>query len=111
MIAAGIVDRLMKPVAQMLQPPPSMHFDFLHPEGEPALQAPDSISWRIFKNPVSVFIGGVAAVILELAEPSVRSGVWDHSSFRKDAVMRLRRTGACAMMTVYGPAGAARAMI
>ncbi|WP_410000982.1 hypothetical protein [Rhizobium leguminosarum] len=27
--------------------------------------------------------------------------MWDHSSFRKDAVMR--RTGAAAMMTVYGP--------
>jgi hypothetical protein len=32
----------------------------------------DSVSWRIFKDPVSVFVGGIAAVILELAEPSVR---------------------------------------
>jgi uncharacterized protein (DUF2236 family) len=111
MIVTRIVDRLTEPLARMMQPPPSMHFDFLHPKGEPALFGPDSVSWRIFKNPVSVFIGGVAAVILELAEPSVRSGVWDHTSFRKDAVMRLRRTGAAAMMTVYGPAEAAEEMI
>ncbi|MBR0652730.1 DUF2236 domain-containing protein [Roseomonas terrae] len=95
----------------MMLPPASMRFDFLHPSGEAALVGPDSLSWRIFKNPVTLFIGGVGAVILELAEPAVRSGVWDHSSFRQDAVTRLRRTGAAAMMTVYGPAGAAREMI
>lgn len=94
-----------------MEPPPGLGFDFTQPLGEPGLVPADSISWRIFKNPVSLFIGGVSAVILELAEPSVRSGVWDHSSFRTDAVMRLRRTGAAAMMTVYGPRTAAEAMI
>lgn len=91
--------------------PPGLEFDYSNPRGEPALVSPDSVSWRIFKNPVSLFIGGVAAVILELAEPSVRSGVWDHSSFQKDAITRLRRTGAAAMMTVYGPQSAAERMI
>ena len=94
-----------------MQPPRGLDFDFTQPAGEPALVSPDSISWRIFKNPVTLFVGGVAAVILELAEPSVRSGVWDHSTFRTDPVMRLRRTGAAAMMTVYGPRSAAETMI
>jgi uncharacterized protein (DUF2236 family) len=58
-----------------------------------------------------LFIGGVAAVLLELAEPRVRHGVWDHSSFRTDPLTRLQRTGLAAMMTVYGPQSAARAMI
>ena len=71
----------------------------------------DSVSWRIFKNPVSLFIGGVSAVILELAEPRVRSGVWDHTSFRTDPLTRLRRTGAAAMITVYGARSQAEAMI
>src|SRR5690606_31233037 len=88
-----------------------LEFDYANPAGEPALMSPDSISWRIFKNPVTLFIGGVAAVLLELAEPSVRSGVWDHSSFQADPVTRPRRTGAAAMMTVYGPRNAAEAMI
>lgn len=94
-----------------LSPPKGLEIDFSSPRGEPALVPPQSVSWRIFKNPVSLFVGGVAAVILELAEPSVRSGVWDHSSFRTDAVTRLRRTGAAAMITVYGPRSAAERMI
>ena len=71
----------------------------------------DSVSWRIFANPVTLFIGGVAAVILELAEPSVRAGVWNHSSFRSDPLTRLRRTGAAAMITVYAPREVAASMI
>lgn len=98
-------------VAELMRPPPGMEFDFSQPAGEPALVPADSVSWRIFKNPITLFVGGVAAVLLELAEPSVRSGVWDHSSFRKNAPLRLRRTGAAAMMTVYGPQGQARRMI
>lgn len=85
--------------------------DFAQPADEPALLAPDSVSWRVFKNPLSVFIGGVTAVIMELAEPRVRSGVWDHTSFRTDPVRRLRRTGLAAMVTVYGPRSTAEAMI
>lgn len=85
--------------------------DFSAPPGEPALVAPDSVSWRIFKNPVAVFIGGVTAVLLEFAEPRVRDGVWQHSNFRTDPLARLRRTGLAAMVTVYGPQGAAQAMI
>lgn len=85
--------------------------DFSRPVGEPALAPADSISWRIFRNPVALFVGGVAAVILELADPAVRTGVWEHSSFRQDPVRRLRRTGLAAMITVYGAESEARAMI
>jgi uncharacterized protein (DUF2236 family) len=96
---------------ELLQPTGGPSVDFARPPGEEALVAPDSVSWRIFKNPVSLFIGGVAAVILELAEPSVRTGVWEHSSFRTDPVRRLRRTGLAAMVTVYGARSTAEAMI
>jgi uncharacterized protein (DUF2236 family) len=75
--------------------------NFAGPPGEPAIVPADSMSWRVFSNPLSVYIGGVAAVLLELAEPRVRSGVWDHSSFRQDPGERMRRTGAAAMVTVY----------
>jgi uncharacterized protein (DUF2236 family) len=85
--------------------------NFTKPAGEPALVPPQSVSWRVFKNPVALFVGGVAAVILELAEPRVRAGVWDFTSFRTDPVTRLRRTGLAAMVTVYGARGEAEAMI
>ena len=85
--------------------------DFLRPLGEAALVSPHSVSWRVFKNPLSLFIGGVAAVIMELAEPRVRTGVWEHTTFRIDPIRRLRRTGLAAMVTIYGARGMAEAMI
>ena len=95
----------------LLQPPPGMAFDFSQPPGEPALAPQDGVAWRVFADPVALFVGGVAAVLLELAEPSVRSGVWNAGAFQRDPGMRLRRTGFAAMMTVYGPRSAAERMI
>lgn len=95
----------------LLSPPPGMGVDFAAPKGAPALFAPDSLTWRVMKNPAALLIGGVAAVILELAEPRVRSGVWEHTAFRGDPVRRIRRTGYATMATVYAPADAARALI
>jgi uncharacterized protein (DUF2236 family) len=85
--------------------------DFTRPLGEQALLPWDSVSWRVCKNPLALFIGGVAAVILELAEPAVRAGVWEHSSFRKNPVGRLQRTGLAAMATVYGARSVSEPMI
>jgi len=85
--------------------------DFTQPAGEPALSPADSISWIVFGNPVSLFIGGITAVLLELAEPKIRSGVWDHTTFRTDPLKRMRRTGLAAMVTVYGARSVAERMI
>ncbi len=90
---------------------PQQIIDFSKPESEPALIPPGSMSWRIFKNPVVVFLGGVTAVLLEFAEPRVRDGIWQHSNFRTDPLTRLRRTGLAAMVTVYGPRSKAEAVI
>jgi uncharacterized protein (DUF2236 family) len=95
----------------LLNPPKGRTFDFTRPPGEEALLRADSMSWRIFKNPIALLIGGLAAVILELAEPAVRTGIWEHSSFRKDPMGRLQRTGLAAMVTVYGARSAAEPMI
>lgn len=76
--------------------------DFSTPRREAAIVPPDSVSWQVFRNPVSMFVGGIAAVLLELGEPRVRTAVWEHSSFRTDPAGRLRRTGLAAMITVYG---------
>jgi len=85
--------------------------NFAAPAGEQALAGPDSISWQVFRNPVAMFVGGVAAVIMELAEPRVRAGVWEHSSFRATPMDRLQRTGLAAMVTVYAAQSTAEAMI
>ena len=94
-----------------LDTPGMPRVDFTAPAGALALFAPDGVTWRVMKNPLVLVIGGVAGVILELAEPRVRTGVWEHTSFRSDPVARMKRTGHVAMVTIYGPADAARALI
>jgi uncharacterized protein (DUF2236 family) len=103
--------RLDAAACALLNPQNGRTIDFARPLGEAALFPPDSLSWRIFKNPVALLVGGIAAVILELAEPGVRTGVWEHSSFRKDPIGRLQRTGLAAMVTVYGARSIAEPMI
>jgi uncharacterized protein (DUF2236 family) len=95
----------------LLHPRRGRTIDFARPQGEAALLAADSVSWRIFKNPIALLVGGMAAVILELAEPAVRTGIWEHSSFRTDPLGRLQRTGLAAMVTVYGARSVALPMI
>lgn len=106
------LEYLIDPLARaMLEGPGVPRFDFSQPPGAPALAPANGVSWRVFANPVALFIGGVAAVLLELALPAVRAGVWEHSDFRRDPVGRLRRTGLAAMITVYGAREGAEAMI
>ncbi|WP_294048497.1 oxygenase MpaB family protein [Sphingopyxis sp.] len=100
----------------MVRPPMQSEYlgtaiDFAAPLGEPALLAPDSVQWRIYKNPIALGIGGIAAVLLEFAEPRIRSGVWDHSTYKADPIGRSRRTGLVAMLACYGPASSAKAVI
>ena len=109
-LPAPLQSRLDATAAELMSAP-GLDVDFSRPAGAPALTPPDSVSWRIFKNPVSLYIGGVAAVLLELAEPRVRAGVWDHTSFRTDPVTRMRRTGLAAMVTVYADRETAGRMI
>ncbi|NWG52886.1 MAG: DUF2236 domain-containing protein [Hydrogenophilaceae bacterium] len=85
--------------------------DFANPPGAPAFAGPDSVSWRVFKNPVALGVGGVAAVLLEFADARIRSGVWNHSTFKRDPLGRSERTGMAAMVGVYGPMEAARRVI
>ena len=81
--------------------------DFLSPPGEPAYAGPDSVQWRVYKNPVALALGGVCAVLLEFADPRIRSGVWDHSVFPKDPLGRGQRTAMAAQIGVFGPRSAA----
>lgn len=84
---------------------------FTAPAGAPALVPADSVSWRVFANPITLFIGGVAAVLFELAEPHVRHGVATFSDFTRAPRRRLQRTGLAAMVTVYAPMDTARTLI
>ncbi len=110
-LPAPLQRRLEAKVLTLMQLAAGAPVDFSRPSGEPALCAPDSVSWQVFRNPLTMFIGGVAAVVLELAEPRVRTGVWEHTSFRERPMDRLRRTAQAAMLSVYGPRSQAEAQI
>lgn len=111
--------RLFRPVSDYLerQLAETLYSDigseslFLEPSGEPGMVPHDGVTARIYSIPLTVFIGGISAVILELAEPRVRHGVWDHSIFSRDPVLRLRRTGLAAMVTFYGASSVAEKLI
>jgi uncharacterized protein (DUF2236 family) len=108
-IAQSVVEVVVSHLTR--QPPRLAEFDFATPVGEPALAPSDGVAWQVMKNPVALFVGGVSAVLLELAEPRVRSGVWDHTTFRTDPLARMERTGLAAMVTVYGARSTADRMI
>ncbi len=110
-LPSPLQQRLEDAAHSFIHPARGPAIDFSVPAGEQALGAPDSLSWQVFKNPLSLFIGGITAVVLELAEPRVRTGVWEHTCFRHDPRARLQRTGLAAMLTVYGPRSKAEAMI
>ena len=86
-------------------------FDFDAPHGEHSIFSPNSLTWKIYKNPVVMFIGGVSAVIMQLSEPRVRAGVWDNTTFKDNAALRVKRTGLAAMATVYGSRSSASKLI
>lgn len=102
---------LERRLIRLLYPAGTQPADFMAPLGEPALLAVDSVSWRIFGNPLALAVGGITAVLMELAEPRVRTGVWEHTSFRASPLARLQRTGYATMMTAFGARSRTQAMI
>lgn len=66
-----------------------------------ALFAPDSVAWRVNGDIVTMMIGGVSGLLLQMLHPTVLAGVWDHSDFRSDMHGRLRRTAKFIAVTTY----------
>jgi len=99
-LRASFLDRIYE---RRLSPPPDLaRFNFTEPKGDPGYFGPGSMTWVVFSNPVPMAVGGIAATLLELAEPRVRAGVWNHSTFRKEPFKRVQRTGIAALVTAYG---------
>jgi uncharacterized protein (DUF2236 family) len=64
--------------------------------------APESVIRRIGNTPVTPFLGGGAAVLLQVAHPLVAAGVAEHSSYEKDIWRRLVRTLRALYLITYG---------
>ncbi len=75
------------------------------------LFGPQAVCWRVHGDVVTMMVGGVSALLLQMLHPAVLAGVWDHSAFRQDMLGRLRRTARFIAVTGYDSREAAEAAI
>jgi len=64
--------------------------------------APESMIRRIGNSPLTPFLGGGPAVLLQVAHPLVAVGVVEHSDYRGDLWRRLARTLRALYLIAYG---------
>lgn len=81
------------------------------PRRTDGLFGPRSVTWRVHGDVVSMMVGGVAGLLLQMLHPAVLAGVWDHSNFRADMNGRLRRTARFIATTTYASRPDAEAAI
>lgn len=79
-------------------------------ETDPGLFGPDSVAWRVHRDP-AMFVGGLRALLFQTLHPLAMAGVADHSDYRQDPWGRLHRTGAFIGTTTYAPTAEALAAI
>ena len=82
--------------------PPTRLFD----PSDPGLFEPESAIWRVHAD-VSMFIGGLRALLLQTLHEPTMTGVVEHSDYREDPLGRLHRTANYLGVTTYGPRSAA----
>ena len=63
---------------------------------------PESVIRRVGSTPVTPFLGGGTAVLLQVAHPLVAAGVAAHSDFRHDLWRRLARTLRALYLITFG---------
>src|SRR5437763_1621644 len=64
--------------------------------------APESLIRRVSNSPLTPFVGGGPAVLLQVAHPLVAAGVVYHSDYRRDLWRRLARTLRALYLIAYG---------
>jgi uncharacterized protein (DUF2236 family) len=80
------------------------------PAGDEGLFGSDSVTWRVHAD-VSMFVGGIAALMLQALHPRAARVVAGSSRFREEPLHRLSRTGSFVAATTYGATPVAEAVI
>lgn len=80
------------------------------PAGDEGLFGSDSVTWRVHAD-ASMFIGGMAALMLQTLHPRAARVVAGSSRFREEPLHRLSRTGSFVAATTYGSRPVAEAII
>ncbi|MGN6496394.1 MAG: oxygenase MpaB family protein [Tsuneonella sp.] len=77
------------------------------PISDDALFERDTPIRRVHADVVSMMVGGISALLLQMLHPHALQGVLDHSDFRADMHGRLRRTARFIAVTTFGHRDAA----
>lgn len=80
------------------------------PAGDEGLFGADSVTWRVHAD-VAMFVGGIAALMLQSLHPRAAAVVAGSSRFREEPLHRLSRTGSFVAATTYGATPVAEAVI
>ena len=80
------------------------------PLGDEGLFGTDSITWQVHAD-VSMFVGGIAALMLQALHPRAARIVAGSSRFREQPLHRLSRTGSFVAATTYAATPVAEAVI
>ena len=67
-----------------------------------AFLPPGGVARRVHGDLPSMVVGGLAALLLQTLHPLAMAGVADHSTYREDAIGRLRRTASFVGATTFG---------
>jgi uncharacterized protein (DUF2236 family) len=70
---------------------------------------PESVIRRVGNSPLTPFLGGGPAVLLQVAHPLVAAGVVAHSDYRRDLWKRLLRTLRALYLITFGSKAEAEA--
>jgi uncharacterized protein (DUF2236 family) len=68
---------------------------------ELGLFGPDSVSWRVHREPM-VAVGGLRSLYLQALHPRALAGVMQNSEYKKDPWGRLERTGKYVATAIFG---------
>ena len=71
------------------------------PTPDPGLFGPDSVTWRVMREPLLI-LGGGRALLMQAANPLVAQGAIDFSAYADDPFGRLMRTVRWVTMVTFG---------
>src|SRR3979411_1403988 len=77
------------------------------PTPDPGLFGPESVTWRVMREPLLI-LGGGRALLMQAAHPLVAQGAIDHSTYRRDPLGRLQRTITWVTAVTFGTTAEAR---
>jgi uncharacterized protein (DUF2236 family) len=69
--------------------------------GDVGLFGPDSVTWKLHKEPI-LFLGGIRALYLQALHPLAVAAIAQNSGYRNDPIGRLQRTATYVSTIVYG---------